>query len=160
MTNMAPRNVDSAYPARLSEHPDLESGCAARVPRVLLAEDDDDLRLGLTALLRFDGYDVYAVADGTSLLDKLASRLLSQELATPVDVIVTDVRMPGVNGLAIVEGLRADGWAQPVVLISAFGDDEVRARVERLESVVFLAKPFEPAALERVLADLTDLTDA
>jgi DNA-binding response OmpR family regulator len=156
MTTPTPRGTNSAYPVRISDHPDLSASPVTRPRRVLLAEDDDDLRLGLAALLRFDGYEVYAVSDGVKLLDKLGSRWLTQALDSPADVIVTDLRMPGVNGLSIVEGLRAGGWQQPVIMMSAFGDDEVRARIGRIAGVVFLAKPFEPVALERALAELTE----
>jgi two-component system response regulator MprA len=118
--------------------------------RVLLAEDDADLRVGLARLLRRDGHEVCEVSDGSRLLEQLASWLLDGGRA-PADVIVTDVRMPGINGLSIVEGLRAGGYEQPIVVISAFGDDEMRERLSRLGRVSFLPKPFDPLELEALL---------
>lgn len=123
--------------------------------RILLAEDDWDLRTALVNLLKFDGYEVSAVANGSELLDALASWILAETTHPPVDVILTDVRMPGFGGLSIVEGLRANGWGQPIIVISAFGDDALRDRIRRLPGVMFLPKPLDLAELDRALAEVT-----
>ena len=123
--------------------------------RVLLAEDDFDVRLGIARLLDVYGYEVRAVASGTELLDMLATWILDGRGEAPADVIITDVRMPGFDGLHIVEGLRDNGWLAPIVVISAFGDDALRERLKRLRDVRFLAKPFDPGTLAHLLAELT-----
>jgi CheY-like chemotaxis protein len=123
--------------------------------RILLAEDDHDVRIGLARLLLFDGHDVYAVCNGAELLDELAAWILEEQPEPPVDVIVTDIRMPGLNGLNIVEGLRANGWDQPIIVISAFADDATRERIRQIGGVEFLAKPFDPGALERAVEQLS-----
>jgi CheY-like chemotaxis protein len=128
--------------------------------RVLLAEDDQDVRYGLARILSIDGYEVHAVASGAELLDALAAWILSEEKEPPADVIVTDVRMPGFNGLNIVEGLRANGWDQPVVVMSAFGDDTMRERIRKMGGVEFLEKPFDPEELEKALEELAPLRRA
>lgn len=122
--------------------------------RVLLAEDDGDVRAGLARLLRHDGYDVVEVSDGAQLLEVVAGWLTGESPSCP-DVIVTDVRMPGFSGLSVIEGLRAGGMRQPVIVMSAFGDARMRERIERLSEVRFLAKPFDPAELESALATCT-----
>jgi CheY-like chemotaxis protein len=122
--------------------------------RVLLAEDDGDVRAGLARLLRHDGYDVVEVCDGAQLLEVVAGWLTGESPACP-DVIVTDVRMPGFSGLSVIEGLRAGGMRQPVIVMSAFGDAAMRERIESLSEVRFLAKPFDPAELESALAMYT-----
>jgi CheY-like chemotaxis protein len=120
--------------------------------RVLLAEDDHDVRFALSRLLEFAGYDVQAVSNGAEMLDVLGASILLERKDPAPDVIITDVRMPGFNGLNIIEGLRATGWTQPVIIISAFGDESLQERVARLGSAQFFAKPFEPDQLERTLA--------
>lgn len=127
---------------------------AARRPRILLAEDDHDVRVALTHLLELAGYDVISVANGAEMLDVLAASILLEADASPPDIIITDVRMPGFNGLSIVEGLRANGWTQPVIVISAFGDENMKERISRMEHTAFFAKPFEPDQLERALLQL------
>ena len=123
--------------------------------RVLLAEDDHDVRVGLAELLALEGYQVHAVSNGAQLLDALSSWILaSQPYSAPIDVIITDVRMPGFNGLNIVEGLRASGFRQPVVVISAFGDDAMEARIKRLPNVAFVPKPFDLKTIEDAFESL------
>jgi len=125
-----------------------------RSARILLAEDDEEIRRALESLLSFDGYDVRAVDNGGELMDYLSSWILGDTDEAPADVIITDIRMPGFNGLSILEGLRARGWTLPVIVISAFADREIRERVQRLGGAVFLAKPFEPGDLERAVEEL------
>lgn len=124
---------------------------APRMKRVLLAEDDDDVRDALARLLRLAGYEVRCVSSGMQMIEICGAWTLDEE-EPPCDFIVTDVRMPGFNGLEVVEGLRKSGWRQPVVVISAFGDAEMQRRVRRLEPAQLFAKPFDPDALERALA--------
>lgn len=97
---------------------------------------------------------MHEVPDGAALLERVMRSLLAGANETPPDVIVTDVRLPAVHGLGVVEGLRAEGCAVPVIVISAFGDADLRRRVEALPEVSFLPKPFEPEELEREIERL------
>ncbi len=124
--------------------------------RVLVAEDDDDIRFGLVELLRTQGYQVIPLRDGAALLDALASSLLLDRTSPPPDLVVSDVRMPGFNGLSILEGLRFAGWLTPFIIITAFGDDESKKRAERVGATAFFDKPLDLATLERVVADVVD----
>jgi DNA-binding NtrC family response regulator len=123
-----------------------------RAPRILLAEDDDDLRWALSDLLKSEGYDVVAVPDGRVFLEQLGSAVLLGQAALPADVIVTDVRMPGLTGMQILERIRERGWSIPVVVISAYADRETRAQAERL-GASFLHKPLDFGALQRIIAE-------
>jgi CheY-like chemotaxis protein len=123
-------------------------------PRVLLADDDEDVRYCLAQMLDYDGYDVTEVTDGAALLAALSPWILDPSGEPPADVIVTDVRMPGVDGLSLVEGLRAHHWPGPIVLMSAYADDELREQVDRLPNVRFLPKPFHLEVLRSTLENL------
>ncbi|HEY4220019.1 MAG TPA: response regulator [Myxococcota bacterium] len=123
---------------------------AAERPLILLAEDDIDVQAALIEFLELSGYDVLAVSNGSDMLDALATTAAASE--RDVDLIITDVRMPGFNGLSIAEELRADGWKQPIIIISAFGDDVIRERVRRMDDIEFFSKPLDPQRLERALA--------
>lgn len=118
--------------------------------RILLADDDQDLREALELVLRRRGYEVQAVASGIGLVDRLASALLDGQ-KSPVDAIITDVRMPGCNGLNVVEGLRANGLDLPIIVISAFGDEDMRARIAQLPDVHLMEKPFRDPELAQLL---------
>lgn len=124
--------------------------------RVLVAEDDDDIRFGLVELLRSQGYQVIPLRDGAALLDALASSLLLDRSSPPPDLVVSDVRMPGFNGLSILEGLRFAGWLTPFIIITAFGDEESKKRAERVGATAFFDKPLDLATLEKVVADAVD----
>jgi DNA-binding NtrC family response regulator len=119
--------------------------------RVLLAEDDDDLRWALAECIRSEGYEVLAVADGRGVLERLGAAMLLERRELPVDVIVTDLRMPGLTGMQLLESVRNGRYRIPVVVITAFADDQTRHEAEALGAAAFLEKPVDVAALQRAL---------
>jgi DNA-binding response OmpR family regulator len=108
-------------------------------PRVLVAEDDPEMRRLIADGLRKDGYDVTEAADGGRLLVEVTA--LYQHPERQPDLIVSDIRMPVCTGFAILEALRKAHWTMPVILMTAFGDDETRTRAEQLGAILF-DKPF------------------
>lgn len=110
--------------------------------RVLLAEDDRELRQLLAVALRRDGYEVLEAHDGNHLLELMAASLVSSGGGRP-DIVVSDVRMPGKTGLELLAGLRRDDSSMPVVLITAFGDPETHAEAYRLGADAVLDKPLD-----------------
>lgn len=117
---------------------------------ILIAEDDEDTRTLLAEILRGDGYRVEEAASGPDLARAIANRLETRR-AVPLDLIVADVRMPGMSGLQVLDALRAVDWATPVVVMTAFGDDDVRAEALRLGAIAVLQKPFEMDDLRTVV---------
>lgn len=122
-------------------------------PRILVAEDDPDMRrLVIEALLK-DGYDVIAVPDGGRLLVTLAHEIVDDDGAELADLLVSDVRMPTCSGTEILEQLRASHRRMPVILMTAFGDAAKRDHVEALGALLF-DKPFEMDDLRTAVASL------
>ncbi|WP_438015623.1 response regulator [Sorangium sp. So ce315] len=121
--------------------------------RVLLAEDDRELRQLLAVALRRDGYEVLEAHDGNHLLELMAASLVSSDGARP-DIVVSDVRMPGKTGLELLAGLRRDDRSTPVVLITAFGDPETHAEAYRLGADAVLDKPLDLDDLRLVVQAL------
>ncbi|MBN2576199.1 MAG: response regulator [Deltaproteobacteria bacterium] len=111
-----------------------------RMPRVVIAEDDDDMRAVLSELVSSLGTEVAVAASGSELV-----KLLTDD--QPVDLVVTDVRMPWMTGYNVALSARNSGMGVPIIIVTAFPDDELRAQVERLGSAVLLAKPFRPEEL-------------
>jgi two-component system cell cycle response regulator CpdR len=112
--------------------------------RVLLVEDQEPLRRGLKRALERAGLQVSAVEDGSSALDVLSRRR--------VDVVVTDVVMPGIDGVELARRALERDAELRVLLISGYSDGENVGVLEgngaRLD---FLAKPFQtPTLLERL----------
>ena len=99
------------------------------------------MRALVAQCLRRDSHDVLEVGDGAGLLVRIARQYRSREPAQRIDLVVTDLKMPIVTGLAILRGLRAAHSTIPVILMTAFGDDEVRREAAELGAVL-LDKPF------------------
>lgn len=118
---------------------------------VLVAEDDPDMRRMVATLLRMAGHHVIEAADGADLLARLdpGGDGASPE---PVDVIVSDIDMPQLSGLDLLAALRCSRWNTPVVLVTAYGDQETRAEARELGASAFLDKPLDPEALRRAVA--------
>ena len=113
--------------------------------RLLLIEDDAALRLGLTRQLEADGYRVDQAADGEDGL--------FQAREYPVDLAIVDLGLPKLNGLTVVQRLRADGRTLPILILTARGSWQ--DKVVGLESGAddYLVKPFEyPELAARVKA--------
>lgn len=119
----------------------VPSPSIAPVPhRILVAEDDLEMRCLIEEALRCDGHDVVAVGSGLKLFDTL--RLCVRQGRMP-DLVISDVRMPGMTGLQALARLRAEGWKMPVVLITAFGDDELFDEAAALGGSCVFSKPFD-----------------
>jgi DNA-binding NarL/FixJ family response regulator len=116
--------------------------------RLALADDQALVRHGLRALLdALPGLSVVLEADdGQALLDALVH--------TPVDVVLSDVRMPRVDGLALVRALRARGDATPVLLLTTFDEPAVLLQAAEAGAQGFLLKDASPEALHEAIARL------
>ena len=125
--------------------------------RIVVADDDDAMRRMVADTLRVDGHDVVELADGGRLL-VLIARCCRGEVSIP-DLIVSDVRMPVMTGLAMLKGLRDAHWKIPVILMTAFPDTDTLWRAKVLDAKV-LAKPFTLEELERALAAATTAAPA
>jgi DNA-binding response OmpR family regulator len=121
--------------------------------RVVLAEDDAEMRSLVADALRADGYDVVELADGGRLLVDMAERLKGGGAGDSLDLLVSDIRMPICSGLQILAALRDAHWRTPVILMTAFGDEATRRQAESLAAVL-LDKPFDLDDLRKTAANL------
>ncbi len=108
-------------------------------PRLLLAEDDDEIRTTLADIFALDGYQVTTAPDGALLVEHLEQARDARQFP---HVIVLDHRMPGFSGLEVARALRKSGWPVPIIMITAFaGDIEAMAREAGADAV--FQKPFD-----------------
>ena len=113
--------------------------------RIALADDQILVRAGLRALLQTQGIVVACEADdGEALLAALA--------ATPVDVVLSDIRMPGLDGIQALQRLRARGDATPVLLLTTFDDADLLLRATDAGAQGFLLKDAAPEDLRDAIA--------
>jgi DNA-binding response OmpR family regulator len=111
--------------------------------RILVAEDDDEMRHLLVAALRRDGYEIIEARDGTEAVGYLYPLVFGDCTAAPPDLIITDIRMPGWTGIRVLEMVRGGHVPTPVILITAFGAAETHAEARDLGAAGVFDKPFD-----------------
>lgn len=113
--------------------------------RLLLIEDDAVLRLGVKRQLESDGYRVDTAADGEDGL--------FQAREYPVDLAIVDLGLPKVNGLTVVQTLRAEGRNMPILILTARGSWQDKVKGLETGADDYLVKPFDyPELAARVKA--------
>jgi len=124
--------------------------------RILLAEDDEEMRTLLALSLKRAGYDVVKCSDGIDMLTHLAAFLMPYEpVHESFDLIISDIRMPGATGMEVLQGKPKRANFPPMILITAFGDDEIHAKAAKCGVAAMLDKPFDvDELLEKVKAIL------
>lgn len=122
--------------------------------RILVAEDDAEMRALLVSSLRLDGYEVLEARSGLELLDHVAPWLARTPPPRSIDVVVSDILMPGFTGMEILEGLAEVGRGPGVVLITGFGDEHTHERARRLGALAVLDKPFDVDDLRTLLLNV------
>src|SRR5258708_1444217 len=111
---------------------------AAMRDRILIVDDDEDIRKLLEEYLRKNGFDAQAVADGPAMREAL--------VAKPASMVVLDLMLPGEDGLSLCRQLRARSQV-PVLMLTAKGDPVDRIIGLETGADDYLAKPFDPREL-------------
>jgi CheY-like chemotaxis protein len=116
------------------------------MPRVLIAEDEEPLRALIGRALTEDGHEVVTAADGAEALDVL------KRDGGRFDLLLTDIRMPVMDGLALALASARDFPALPILLMTGYADQRERAcGLDALVRAV-IAKPFTLAAIKSAVA--------
>jgi len=130
---------------RWADEQQLESS-GENASSVLIIDDEEKVRAALTGMVKRFGCRTRQVADGIAAL-----ALVAEE--TP-DVILLDLKMPGMNGPQFLAELRKDHQELPVVIVTGYPNGELMQRASQYPPVMLLAKPVEPEHLERTLRTL------
>lgn len=117
---------------------------------VLVVEDDASVRRSLLLLLRSQGLDVRAYAS--------ASQALADPLALSAQCLIADLTMPDLDGLALLAGLRAQGWTGPAILVSGQLDEDIERRGREAGFDAVLRKPIFDRRLTGRIAELIAAT--
>ena len=115
-------------------------------PRILVVDDEKNIRLTLTYALEEDGYEVQTASSGTAALEML--------MAEPFDLLLLDLKMAGLDGLEVIRRLRADRNKIRIVIITAHGTVENAVEAMKLGAVDFIQKPFTPAEIRRLVREI------
>ena len=105
-----------------------------RAPRVLVVEDDDEMRRWVAEVLEEGGFAVVTAPDALTAVMSL--------LAHGADVVVTDWKMPGFDGLRLMESMRAIAPRTPVILVTAYAEAGMHEKIRDHGGFGFLEKPF------------------
>ncbi|MBK5255676.1 MAG: response regulator [Vicinamibacteria bacterium] len=150
---LSPIKAPSAHPRIYSQADatvDLDQAADLTGISVLVAEDDDDARGLIEKVLETQGVTVITVDSARAALD-----ILGQER---VDVLLSDIEMPGLDGYQLIRELRlrpsTQGGAVPAVALTAYARTEDRLRALRAGFQLHLAKPVQPSELVAVVASL------
>ena len=119
------------------------------MPRILIADDDDGVRSMLARRLTSAGYEVLEATDGRRCLDVLRT--------TPVDLVILDIFMPELDGIAVIARASRDFAHVPILAMSGGGTvarDQTLEIARRLGAAGTLSKPFEQDELVSAVRDL------
>ncbi|MCF7837670.1 MAG: response regulator [Candidatus Marinimicrobia bacterium] len=111
---------------------------------VLIAEDDELVRNTIRRFLRLNQHDIIACQDGQEARDWLDQN-------HPLDLLITDLRMPRMDGLSLIRHLRAQRPSVPIIVLSGYVTDGMASELADLPACHLLAKPFQLAALTAAL---------
>jgi DNA-binding response OmpR family regulator len=112
-------------------------------PRVLLAEDDSALRPLIADRFRAAGFDVVEADDGNAVVECIADSIVTSDRLPGFDLIVSDIRLPGLNAFDVLRAARSALEATPVILMTAFGDQRTRERALSLGASAVIDKPLD-----------------
>ena len=120
-----------------------------RHSRIMVAEDDPDLRAAIVAGLRADGHSVVDVGDGTEVQSYVHDCMFLDLPRPRIDAIVVDVCMPRMDGLTLLGYLRELGWDLSVVIVTGYATKEITELASALGAYAVLGKPLELEDLQR-----------
>ena len=113
------------------------------IKRVLIADDEINIRRVLEAILRRDGYDVVTAANGDEAL---------AGMSRGINTVITDLKMPGLDGMGLLKRLSVDYPDVPVIMITAHGSVENAVGAVKLGAFDYVEKPFDQEQIRQIVA--------
>jgi len=117
--------------------------------RVMFVDDEEGVRVSWDRFLSQHGFDVTTAEDGARAINKLREE--------PVDVVVSDLKMPGVDGIQLLEWIHDKRPQTQFILLTGYGNEDVERTVRRLGAFDYLNKPISPDTLAAVVTAATHL---
>src|SRR2546430_1882324 len=117
-----------------------------RTDRILIVDDEPNVRLMFRTALEFAGYAVDEAAGGEAALDRLRDG--------GADLVLLDLQMPEIGGMEVLERLREAGNDVPVAIVTAHGSIPDAVAAMKLGAIDFLTKPLKPGALRKLVGEV------
>lgn len=117
--------------------------------KVMFVDDEEGVRVSWNRYLSAHGFDVTTAEDGANAISKLRKE--------EVDVVVSDLKMPGVDGIQLLEWIHSKRPETQFILLTGYGSEEVERTVRKLGAFDYLNKPISPDTLAAVVTAATHL---
>jgi len=114
--------------------------------RILIVEDDEEMRYLLKDFFMEEGFEIDAVSNGSEAFRRLVKE--------PFDLVITDIRMPGLTGLDILPGIKKLQPETSIIVITAFGSEEVHRRAFERGATAYLEKPIHFHKLRELVNEM------
>jgi CheY-like chemotaxis protein len=118
------------------------------MPRILIVDDEPDMRLAIKNVLKLRGYEIFEAGDGLAALDILRKN--------DIHLMLLDIRLPGMDGIEVLEKTRKFNRSLPVVMITGYGHIRSAVDVMKLGANEYLQKPFENTQLVKTVKRFLD----
>lgn len=116
---------------------------AEQLKRILVVDDEENTRVALKRLLTREGYDVKTASNGSEALSQIRSQ--------PVELVITDLNMPVMNGLNFLRELNREYPSSNVIMITAYGEVESYLEALNLGAFEYLNKPVKLDELRKIM---------
>ncbi len=116
--------------------------------KLLIVDDDDQLRTSFAKLLREEGYEVVSAASGEAGLEIVES--------VPLDLVILDVRLPGMSGIETFKAIREIDSKLPVIIVTAFGTTDTAIEAIKAGAFDYLLKPFDIPEMLNMIEQAVD----
>lgn len=154
LTDPTPSPTPQAPPPTKTAEAGRDETSGAADPRhVVVIEDDHQMRALLTQTLRQEGYRVTEFPDAFQWMDFCVTHSEDGRQYMDYDMVICDIRMPGISGIEVLEGLQHSDRNPPTILITAFGDAQTHSRAKQLGACAVLDKPFATRELLELVAE-------
>jgi FixJ family two-component response regulator len=114
--------------------------------RILIVDDETNVRLNFRTTLETEGYEVFAVSSGEEAVQSLAERTFA--------LAILDIRMPGMGGLELLAKMRESGIKVPAMIVTAYSDVPNAVKAMKLGAIDFLQKPLRPEDLRSIVTEI------
>jgi len=118
-------------------------------PYILIAEDEKHTRLALNLVLRQAGFSVILAINGQDAYEKIQQ----QPANRPISLIITDFKMPELDGLSLIDKLQGAGISIPIMVITGYGDKELLRQLHKRGHASYIDKPFIPEEVLHQIAN-------
>jgi FixJ family two-component response regulator len=114
--------------------------------RILIVDDETNVRLNFRTTLESEGYEVFDVSSGEGAVQSLAEHTFA--------LAILDIRMPGMGGLELLAKMRENGIKVPAMIVTAYSDVPNAVKAMKLGAIDFLQKPLRPEDLRSIVTEI------